>query len=54
MEESISVEVGIKEVSFSGQIVHCGCGDWQSHYGAVCPQGVVEDLGVLGTSEEKS
>lgn len=47
MDQVINAKVKAKEVSLSAVVTRCHCGNPDGHRGAVCPQGVVEDKGVI-------
>jgi hypothetical protein len=38
------------EAELSARIIRCGCGAPASHAGQVCPQGQIEDVGVVSRS----
>lgn len=43
----MEAESKVKHIELSAVVIRCTCGDPDSHFGEVCPQGRNEDLGII-------
>lgn len=49
----MQADAQIELVQVEAVILHCGCGNPQSHAGAVCPKAIADDRGVVAKHERK-